>query len=1045
VTQPGGTVRSVKTKLEADVGNYKRALVDATGVTTKLGDEVNRVGGLAKQKAAEQAAAANQQRQAFERQMQAADRLGRGMLIAGAAIAAGIGLAARAAIQWESAWAGVAKTVNGSDQELAALEEDLRELARTLPATHQEIAAVAEAAGQLGVATEDIANFTEVMIGLGEATNLTADEAATSIAQLMNVMGTAPDEVDNLASALVELGNNGASTERDIIQMAQRIAGAGSIVGASEADVLALANALSSAGIEAEAGGSAISRVMVDMATSVNEGGEKLDLFAQVAGKSSDEFASAWRSDPVAALNLFVQGLGRMNAAGGDVFGTLEQLSLSEVRTRDALLRLSSAGDLLTSSLDDGARAWEENTALLEEVERRYGTTESKIAVARNQLNDFAIDIGSKLLPALGEIVQTIGFVADLFGDLPGPIQAVLGVLGAVSAAILLAGGAALVAVPRVVAFKQALDTIVASGGRAAVAVGAFRASTGAVAGFLTGPWGIALALGVATLGAYAHEQSKAKQHTDDLAGAIDQQTGAITANAKMLVAQALAAKEWTFNAGSGRGVTLEFTDALNTMNVELATAVEAATGNESALRGLEERLAAAKVAYEAGVDITGQFADGTDEAREASLNNYHMMQLIIEAVTAEGDAVQGAADKVRLFAEATGQGTDEMSELDPQARTTAEGLGITAQAADDLTEAAEALGNELDAVFNSLFGVEEAQDAAAEAMARLVEHAAEEGAALAGNSEAALQNRDNVRGLIDADYDLIAAMAEAGAGADELAEESQRLKDAFIEQMRQAGFSEEAIEDYADAYDEIPSRVRTLIQADPAGALAAMREVQRGLYRLDGSTATVYIRANADAAVPFRGLTAERWGGVVKAQIGKLIPAHITRSPTVMYGERATGMEAYIPMYGSRSRSLAIADTAARWHGGRVMPAGMAEAARELLGHVKSGGKVFEDLSFRGMSANLGRFNDQLASRYYGQGGRDLGRFLASMGNQWRGQRTSSGGAASGEQGGRFEGALYLDSGVFLGVVRGEVRQVQDAHDRNLLRDVRQGVGATI
>src|SRR5699024_3975242 len=161
---------------------------------------------------------------------------GRALTALGLTTVGALGLATKSAIDWESAWAGVRKTVDGSDVELAAVEDGLRNLATTLPATHAEIAAVAEAAGQLGVQTDSIVDFTETMINLGETTNLSADEAATSIAQLMNIMQTAPDDVDNLGAALVELGNNGASTERDIIQMAQRIASSGQIVGLTEAE-----------------------------------------------------------------------------------------------------------------------------------------------------------------------------------------------------------------------------------------------------------------------------------------------------------------------------------------------------------------------------------------------------------------------------------------------------------------------------------------------------------------------------------------------------------------------------------------------------------------------------------------------------------------------------------------------------------------------------------------------------------------------------------------------------------------------------------------
>src|SRR5690606_6919008 len=233
-----------------------------------------------------------------------------------------------------------------------------------LPASHQEIAAVAEAAGQLGVGAEDIETFTRTMIDLGETTNLSADEAATAIAQMANVMGTSGDDIDNLGSALVELGNNGASTERQIIQMAQGMAGAASIVGLAESDVLGFANAFASVGIEVEAGSSAFSRSITDMAKAVSTGSEDLTIVPGVAGMSAEAFATAFRDDPAEAFASFVGGLGDMQAAGEDVFTVLDELGMSDVRVSRALLSMATSGDLLTDSLDLGAKAWQENTAL---------------------------------------------------------------------------------------------------------------------------------------------------------------------------------------------------------------------------------------------------------------------------------------------------------------------------------------------------------------------------------------------------------------------------------------------------------------------------------------------------------------------------------------------------------------------------------------------------------------------------------------------------------------------------------------------------------
>src|SRR5690606_32494490 len=225
-----------------------------------------------------------------------------------------------------------------------------------LPASHEQIAAVAEAAGQLGIAREDVAEFTKTAIALGETTNLSAEEAATAIARLANVMGSAISDVDRYGSTIVDLGNKSATTESEIIEMAQRIAGAGNQIGMAESDVLGLSAALSSVGINAEAGGSSISTAMIKIATAVNDGGDALDGFAEVAGMSSAQFAKLFKEDAAEALTLFVEGLNRMQQSGEDVFAVLRDLGLSEIRTRDAMLRLAGAGDLLRKSLDTGAQ-----------------------------------------------------------------------------------------------------------------------------------------------------------------------------------------------------------------------------------------------------------------------------------------------------------------------------------------------------------------------------------------------------------------------------------------------------------------------------------------------------------------------------------------------------------------------------------------------------------------------------------------------------------------------------------------------------------------
>lgn len=430
--------------------------------------------------------AAKQQRAAME-------QVGRGSMIAGATVVAGLGLATKAAMDWESAWTGVLKTVNGSPAELAKLESGLRSLARTLPATHTEIAAVAEAAGQLGIQTDSILEFTKVMIDLGETTNLSADEAATSIAQMMNVMQTAPEDVGNLGATLVALGNAGASTEKQIVEMAQRISGAGAVVGLTESDVLAFANAVASMGIEVESGGSSVSRVLTDMSKAAQMGGDELMVFAETAGMSTAEFARAFREDPAEAFASFIEGLGGIQEAGGNVFAVLDDLGLSDVRVSQALLGMASSGDLLRDSLNLGSEAWRENTALIEEAAKRYDTTAAKTEMARNAINDAAIEIGDVFIPVLASLAESVADIATWFAELPQPVQNALAGLSGIAGVGMLAGGAFLLLAPRVMETYKAFQLLntahpgVASGlskvGRAAGVAGAIIAVTAAVKG----------------------------------------------------------------------------------------------------------------------------------------------------------------------------------------------------------------------------------------------------------------------------------------------------------------------------------------------------------------------------------------------------------------------------------------------------------------------------------------------------------------------------------------------------------------------------------
>lgn len=494
------TERTISVRLRANVDDFKRQLGAASQSLEQLTRNADGSSGLATTRLGRLAQSARLQEGAWQ-------SAGVAMAGFGAATTAAMGLAAKAAMDWESAFAGVRKTVDASEAEYVALSGQLRAMTGEVSASHTEIAEVAEAAGQLGVKTGAIVGFTRTMIDLGEATNMGATEAATALARFSNIMGTSQGEVSRLGSAIVDLGNNFETTEREIVEMAMRLAGAGKNVGLTEGEVLGLATALSSVGIEAEAGGSAFSRVMVRIGKAADLGGGELETFARVAGMSAKDFARAYKTDAGGAITAFIKGLGRVEEQGGSLNQTLDDMGMKDLRVADTLRRLSLNAEGVAEAMATGNKAFEENTALAAEAAQRYATTEAQLAMMKNQIVDAGIEIGAALLPALRAAATTVTGLIDAFKALPGPVKSGLGVVGSVVGVAALAGGALLTLTPRILATATAFSTMRAS---MATAVGAGGKFTGRLAGLarFAGKAGVAGA--VLTLGYAAVEAGHA-------------------------------------------------------------------------------------------------------------------------------------------------------------------------------------------------------------------------------------------------------------------------------------------------------------------------------------------------------------------------------------------------------------------------------------------------------------------------------------------------------------------------------------------------------
>lgn len=461
----------------------------------------------------------------------------------------------KAAVDFESAFAGVRKTVDTTEEGFAKLEQGIRDMAKAGPTSATELASIMEMAGQLGVAEANLLSFTSVMSDLSTATNMTAEQAATEFARFANITGMAQTDFDKMGSSIVALGNNFATTESEISAMAMRLAGAGAQIGLSESDILGLSAALTSVGIEAEMGGSAISKVMVNMQVASSAGfkgvqelsektgmslremqlmasnnskgftkmaeslgmtktelnntikaGANLEGFSKVAGMTGEQFVQAFEKDAIGALGAFINGLGNAESAGESAINMLQEMGITEVRLRDSLLRAGNANELFAEAINMSSDAWEENTALANEAAQRYATTASQLETLKNKVVDIGISLGEILIPMVLSLTKKIEPWIEKFSQLSTETQKNILLFGGLAAAIgpvLIVGGTLISTTGTILTAVGGLATAIGSAGGVVALLSAKLGFLTPVLGALSGPIGWT-ALGIAAIGTAA-------------------------------------------------------------------------------------------------------------------------------------------------------------------------------------------------------------------------------------------------------------------------------------------------------------------------------------------------------------------------------------------------------------------------------------------------------------------------------------------------------------------------------------------------------------
>lgn len=352
----------------------------------------------------------------------------------------------KSASDMETAFASVKKTVDATDSQYQALYDDAVSFSEVHPISAADVATIESLGAQLGISTDNLSSFAQVVYGLDIATDLDADTAATELAQFANITCTSEAELSNIGSTVVELGNTSATTESTIMDMGLRLAAAGTQAGMSSSDILGISAALSSLGMDAESGGTAISTVINQIGSDVATNSDNLQIWADTAGMSVDEFSAAWSAggdSTTAALEAITTGMASTSDEGGNLTVLLDSLGITGIRQSDAMKRLASNTDLLTSSVSNANAAYGANSALTTEVANFEDTFASKLEVVKNKATAVAMEFGGPLMDALSggldaitPWIERLGEMAEAFAGMDeGQQRVVIRTIALVAAA----------------------------------------------------------------------------------------------------------------------------------------------------------------------------------------------------------------------------------------------------------------------------------------------------------------------------------------------------------------------------------------------------------------------------------------------------------------------------------------------------------------------------------------------------------------------------------------------------------------------------------
>ena len=319
----------------------------------------------------------------------------------------------KTAIEFESSMADVKKVVNFTDSlDFSNFTKEILNLTKTIPLSANELAQITASGGQLGIAKDNLLDFTTTVAKMSTAFDMSASEAGDSIAKLMNVYGLTMNDVESLGDSINHLSDNSAAKASQVVDTLGRIGGVAKVFGLSSVQAGALSSAFIALGKSPEVAGTAINSLLLKLKTADKQG-DKFKNALQSIGLDATELKNSIDRDAQGSLTNFLKTLEKLDKT--EQMGVLSDLFGAEFS--DDMALLVSGLENYDKALNLTAESSKYAGSMQREFESRSSTTANNLKLLSNSISTISINFGSLLLPAINAVIKPITYFSSIVGE----------------------------------------------------------------------------------------------------------------------------------------------------------------------------------------------------------------------------------------------------------------------------------------------------------------------------------------------------------------------------------------------------------------------------------------------------------------------------------------------------------------------------------------------------------------------------------------------------------------------------------------------------